>query len=88
MYYYLSRALASYHPFQILCIMHNNMIHSKTTSSCFVFQSKATNGLLKLPISMTQMLAHGHGDIIYAHYALGLYLVDSNHTIGSIAKFL
>ena len=34
------------------------------------------------------MIAHGHGDVKYAHYALDLYPADSNHTIGSFAKLL
>ena len=34
------------------------------------------------------MIAHGHGDFKFAHYALDLYPADSNHMIGSIAKFL
>jgi hypothetical protein len=34
------------------------------------------------------MIAHGHGDKKYAHYALDLYPVDSNCTIGSIARLL
>ena len=33
------------------------------------------------------MIAHGHGDIKFAHYALNLYLADSNHMIGSFARF-
>ena len=34
------------------------------------------------------MIAHGHGDVKFAHYALDLYLADSNHTIGSFARLL
>ena len=34
------------------------------------------------------MIAHGHGDVKFAHYALDLYPADSNHTIGSFAKLL
>ena len=34
------------------------------------------------------MIAHGHGDVKFAHYALDLCLADSNHTIGSFAKKL
>ena len=43
---------------------------------------------MKLPISVTGMIAHGHGDIRYAHYGLDIFLSDSNHTVGSIAKLL
>ena len=34
------------------------------------------------------MIAHGHRDKKYAHYMLDLYPIDSNCTIGSIARFL
>jgi hypothetical protein len=34
------------------------------------------------------MIAHGHGDVKYAHYALDLYSADSNHRIWSFARFL
>ena len=34
------------------------------------------------------MIAHEHGDIKFAHYALDLYPMDSNHTIGSFARLL
>jgi hypothetical protein len=87
-YYYLSRALACYRPSQVLCIMHDKVDHSKTTSPCFASKNKAVDGLMKLPVSVTGMLAHGHGDKKYAHYALDVYPADSNQMIGSIAKLL
>ena len=34
------------------------------------------------------MIAHGYNDVKFAHYALDLYPTDSNHTIGSFARFL
>ena len=34
------------------------------------------------------MIAHGHGDICYAHYGLDIFPTDLNHTVGSIAKLL
>ena len=34
------------------------------------------------------MIAHGHGDVWYAHYGLDIFPSDSNHTVGSIAKLL
>src|SRR5450631_4245953 len=34
------------------------------------------------------MIAHGHGDVKYAHYGLDFYPGDANHTVGSFAKFL
>src|ERR1700737_1257914 len=34
------------------------------------------------------MIAHGHGDVKYAHYDLVFYPVGANHTVGSFAKLL
>jgi hypothetical protein len=34
------------------------------------------------------MIAHGHGDVKYAHYGLDFYPGDANHTVGSFAKLL
>ena len=43
---------------------------------------------MKLPISVTGMLAHGHGDVRYAHYGLDIYPHDVNYTVGSFARLL
>jgi hypothetical protein len=43
---------------------------------------------MKLPVSVTGMIAHGHGDVRYAHYGLDIFLHDSNYTVGSFAKLL
>ena len=43
---------------------------------------------MTLPVAMTRMIVHGHGDIRCGHYGLDIYPNDSNHTIGSIAKLL
>ena len=43
---------------------------------------------MKLPISVIGMITHGHGNVCYAHYGLDIFPSDSNHTVGSIAKFL
>ena len=37
---------------------------------------------------MTGMIAHGHGDVRYAHYGLDIFPHDSNYTIRSMAKLL
>jgi hypothetical protein len=39
-------------------------------------------------LSVTDMLAHGHGDVCYAHYGLDIFAHDSNYTVGSFAKLL
>ena len=43
---------------------------------------------MKLPIVVTRIIAHGHGDVQYAHYSLDIYLGNLNNTVGSIAKLL
>ena len=43
---------------------------------------------MKLLVAVTGMITHGHGDVQYAYYGLDIYLSDSNHTVGSIAKLL
>jgi hypothetical protein len=68
--------------------MHDKMDHSKTASPCFVSKTKSVDAFMKLPVSVTGILAHGHGDKKYAHYALDMYAADSNHMVGSIAKLL
>ena len=43
---------------------------------------------MKLLVAVSRMIAHGHGDVQYAHYNLDICPSDSNHTIGSITKLL
>ena len=71
-----------------MTIIHDKMDHSKTSSPHFSHKSKHMDSFMKLPISVTGMIAHGHGDIRYAHYGLDIFPTDSNHTVGSIAKLL
>jgi hypothetical protein len=33
-------------------------------------------------------LAHGHGDVHYAHYSLDIFAHDAKYTVGSFAKLL
>ena len=68
--------------------MHDKMDHSKTACPVFSHKSKDTDGLMKLPISVTEMIVHGHGDVRYAHYGLDLFPHDSNYIIGFVAKLL
>ena len=69
-------------------VMHDKMDHSKTDSPVFSHKSKELDGLVKLPVFVTSMIAHGHGDVRYAHYGLGMFAHDSNYTISSMAKLL
>jgi hypothetical protein len=39
-----------------------------------------------LPVSIVDMLAHGHGDVKYVHYNLDLFVHDSNYIVGSFAR--
>ena len=64
------------------------MDHSKTSSPYFSHKSKHMDSFMKLPVSVIGMIAHGHGDVCYAHYGLDIFPNDSNHTVGSIAKLL
>ena len=68
--------------------MHDKMDHAKIVSPVFSHKTKQLDGLTKLPLSITGMLAHGCGDVKYAHYGLDLYPYDANYTIGSFAKVL
>jgi hypothetical protein len=68
--------------------MHDKMDHSKTASPCFASKTKSIDGFMKLLVSVTGIIAHGHGDKKFAHYTLDFYPADSNQTIGSIAKLL
>jgi hypothetical protein len=86
--YYANRNLSEKEPTKILTIIHDKMDHSKTASPHFSHKNKATNSLMKLPVAVTGMIAHGHGDVQYAHYGLDIYPSDSNHIVGSIAKLL
>jgi hypothetical protein len=64
------------------------MDHSKTACPHFSHKNKAIDSFMKLLVAVTGMIAHGHGDVRYAHYGLDIYPSDSNHTVGSIAKLL
>jgi hypothetical protein len=86
--YYGNRDMSERYPEKMLCIIHDKMDHSKTASPHFSHKTKATDSFIKMPVAITGMIAHGHGDVRYAHYGVGIFPTDSNHTIGSIAKLL
>ena len=86
--YYAHRYISEEYPEKMVTVIHDKMDHSKTTSPHFSYKSKATESFMKLPIAITGMIAHGYGDVRYAHYGLNIYLMNPNHTIGSIAKLL
>ena len=86
--YYINWFWSLTFPHECLMIMHNKMDHSKTVCPVFLHKSKDTDGLMKLLVSIIGMIAHGHGDVCYAHYGLDLFSHDLNYTIGFVAKLL
>ena len=86
--YYAKRYHSLTYPHECLTVMHDKMDHAKTASPVFSHKSKELDSLVKLPVSVTGMIAHGHGDVRYAHYGLDIFPHDSNYTIGSMAKLL
>ena len=75
-------------PTEFLCIIHDKMDHTKSAIPRMQRSTKATSGLGQIPISVTGMLTHGHGDGAYAHYSKAFWLRDSNFTISSICRVL
>ena len=87
-YNYINRYRSHNFPHECMTVIHDKMDHAKTASPIFLYKSKDLDGLVKLPSSVTSMIAHGHGDVRYAHYGLDLFPHDFNYTIGSMAKLL
>ena len=73
-------------PSDILCIIHDKMDTAKTALLRMRVTTKATQGLGQLPMNVTGMVSHGHGDGAYAHYSPHCWLGDSNATISSLAR--
>jgi hypothetical protein len=67
-------------------ITHDKIDHAKIASFVFSHKTKQLDGLMKLAILVTSMLAHGHGDVCYAYYGLDLFAHDSNYTVGSFTR--
>jgi hypothetical protein len=86
--YSANRYRSRFFPCECVTIMHDKMDHAKTVSPVFFHKIKQLDGLMKLPVSVTVMLAHGHGDVCYAHYGLDIFVHDMNYTAGSFAKLL
>ena len=75
-------------PTEFLCIIHDKMDHTKFAIPRMQRSTKATSGLGQIPISVTRMLMHVHGDRAYAHYSTAFWPGDSNFTISSICQVL
>jgi hypothetical protein len=76
------------HPDKCVTIIHDKMDHAKMASPCFASKNKSIDAFMRLPVAVTGMIAHGHGDGKYAHFSLDLYLCDSSHIVGSVGKLL
>ena len=87
-YYYAKQYHSQNYPHECLTIMHNKIDHAKTASPMFSHKSKELDGLVKLLVSVTGMIAHEHGDICCIHYGLDIFPHGSNYIIGSMAKLL
>jgi hypothetical protein len=64
------------------------MDHCKTTIPRLPHCPKCLDGSLKLPITLTGILTHGHGPKAIAQYNVGVWPADANMTIGSIDSIL
>ena len=73
-------------PSDILCIIHDKMDTTKTALPQMHVTTKATQGVGQLPMNLTSMVSHGHGDGAYAHYSPHYWPRDSNATISSLAR--
>ena len=61
------------------------MDHLKTNSSALFHKVKHLDGLMKLPLPVSGMLAHSHVDERYVHCGLDIYSHDANYSVGSFA---
>ena len=87
-YYYGNRYFSETYPEKMLYIIHDKMDHSKMASPHFSHKTNVTESFMKMSVAVTGIIAHGHGNVRYAHYGVGIFPTDSNHTIGSIARLL
>ena len=84
--YYAWRTYSELYPTKYLCIIHDKMDQRKTCIPRVNPIPKSLNQVMPLPISLTGMLTHGHGQNAYGHFALGFWPSDPNFTIGSLSK--
>ncbi len=73
---------------EFLCIIHDKMDHAKTALPRLQVCKKMISRLRQLPITLTSMITHGHGDERYAQYFNELWPNDPNFTIGSLLQLL
>ena len=85
-FYYAWRTYSELYPSKYLCIIHDKMDQKKTCIPRVSPIPKSLNQVMPLPMSLTGMLTHGHGQNAYGHFALGFWPSDPNFTIGSLSK--
>ncbi len=73
---------------EFMCIIHNMMDHYKTAIPRLEVKKKMMVGLGSLPITLMEMIVHGHGDEAYTQYSSELWPNDPNFTIGSLLHLL
>ena len=84
--YYAWRTYSELYPTKYLCMIHDKMDQKNTCIPRVNPIPKSLNQAMPLPISLTGMLTHGHGQNAYGHFALGFWPSDPNFTIGSLSK--
>jgi ribosomal protein L32 len=84
--YYSWRTESDRSPLEVLCIIHDGMDSRKTALPRLRIIMKGSSGLGQLPMTLTGMLTHGHGDGAYANFSTDFWPRDSNFTIYSLAS--
>jgi hypothetical protein len=69
-------------------MIHDKMDHCKTAIPRMPFCSKNVDGALKMPITLTGILTHGHGLKAVAQYNVGVWASNRNTTIGLLDSIL
>ena len=83
--YYGWRLASVLNPEKNLCIIHDKMDQQKTAIPRLRVRSKETDRSTQLPISLTGMITHGHGQGRYGHFAIDLWPHDPNFTVASLS---
>jgi hypothetical protein len=86
--YYSWRTESDRSPLEILRIIHDDMDSRKTALPRLRVITKGSSGLGQLPMTLTGMLTHGHGDGIYADFSTDFWPRNSNFTISSLASYI
>jgi hypothetical protein len=73
---------------EFLCIIHDEMDHAKTVLPRLQMCNKMILGLGQLPIILTTIITHGHGDERYVQYYNELWPNNPNFIIRSLLRFL